>query len=688
MDQAVSTMDRVMRFRLSALRDRTVTYSKVDLVAVALIAVVVSVWATSAGGSFSILALLACEVMFFAFYLAGSLVGGVQSLGKGVLFELPLRLVVGYAVVNTALLVLAWLSPLGVIGNFAVVLAIVTFAFFAARKREQTKGSAASLWATGICVIATTLWCQDSLDPIVEQNGVVVFKPWVDGFYHAVHIRIFADSHGASTIEDFRMAGVPARLYHYGMYMLPAFIKKVAAIHSYTAFAGILAPVGVFFTGLAAYAFFGSLWGAWPGLAASAALLLLPDGAQQGLHNPFMSYHWLTHISPSATYGLALLAVAWLFVIQGCTQGNRLQLLTGWLVAGILAFYKLHYVVASAFLLLLVPALFFRADLGRGKRALWVVSACVFYVVALMVGQKVPGVPLIRFDGSSIGEILHLVGTFQVPGTFPDVVVEHMGRRIPATTNLLLGIPYVLFAFLGAFVPLLLVLLVALRKRTSLLLLVFPLLLLLNFLAMFFGLALDMRSSTPDELQHRPLMIVYFFVVAWVGGASGLILEKARRSKRVVRPVLLGLATVLLIVPATLGEGVQLMWAMPKISPVRLPLSLIRVAEHLRTHGGPQDLFQDSQFDRYYAIAALSERRTFVAHTMTNMPYRGDMIATRSAAVDRIMLMRLPKLVVGTARAFGIRWFIRHPGDRVNWPPELAAHPALKDGPFTVYDFK
>jgi hypothetical protein len=677
-----------MRFWPRALRDRTVTYSKADLVTLALIAAVVSLWAAAAGGSFSVVAFVACEVIFFAFYLTGSLFAGVQSLAKGVLFELPLRLLVGYAVVNTALLVLAWLSPLGIIENFTIVLGIVTLAFFSTRNRKQSKSSASSLWAAGICAVATTLWCHDSIDPILEHNGVVVFKPWVDGFYHAVHIRIFAESHGASTIEDFRMAGVPARLYHYGMYMLPAFIKQVSAIPSYTAFAGILAPVGVFFTGLGAYAFFGSLWGAWPGLAACAALLLLPDGAQQGMQNPFMSYHWLTQISPSATYGLALLAVAWLFVIQGCSQGNRLQLFTGWIVAGILVAYKLHYVIASVLLLLLVPAVFFRANLSLRKRALWVLLACAFYVVALMVGQNVPGVPLIRFDGSGIGEILHLVGTFHVPGAFRDFVVEHIGRRLPVATNLLYGIPYILFAVLGALVPLLVILAVALRKRTTLLYLTFPLLLLFNFLLMFFGLALDMRSSTPDELLHRPLMIVYFFVVAWVGGAVGLSLVKARRVSRVAPFAIIALAALLLVVPASLGQGVQLMWAMPKISPVRLPSSLIRIADHIRTHGDSDDLFQDSQFDRFYAIAALSERRTFVAHTLTNMPYHARMVATRSTAVNRIMFMRLPKLVIGTARAFGIRWFIRHPGDRVNWPPELAGHPAFKMGPFAVYDFK
>jgi hypothetical protein len=559
--------------------------------------------------------------------MTGSLFAAWRSLAAGVLFDLPLRLLVGYVVVNTALLALAWLSPFGMVANFGVLLAIATLAFVATRDEQHAPASVTGLWAVALATLATTLWCQDSIDPIVERESVVVFKPWIDGFYHAVHVRIFADSHGAATIEDFRMADVPARLYHYGVYMLPAFIKQAAGIHSYTVFAGILAPLGVFFTGLAAYAFFGSLWGRWPGLTASMALLLLPDGAQQGMQNPFMSYHWLTQISPSASYGLALLAVAWLFVLRGCARGSRLQLVAGWLVAGILVGYKLHYVIARALLLLLVPALFFRGRLGFGKRASWVAAACALYAACLFVGQQVPGVPVIRFDGSSVDEILHLVHSFHVPGQVQQTLAQHIGRDAPWSANLLLGIPYVLLTTLGVFLPLLAILVIALRQRMPLLHALFPLLLIANFLAMFFGLALDFDSSTPDELSHRPVMIVYFFVVAWVGAALGLLLVESQRVGKLARPVLVGLGTVLLSVPALLGSGVQLMWVMPKISPVRLPTALVRAAEYIRTQADPDDVFQDSQFDRFYAIAALSERRTFVAHTLTNMPFRAEEVA-------------------------------------------------------------
>ena len=672
---------------IGVFRSSTISYSKSDLAAVSLIGAVVATWLAVAGGAFSASALIACEALFFSFYLIGSLFASIPALATGVSFDLPLRLLVGYAVVNTALFVLAWVSPLGIVLNFGVLLGLALVCFFRAKERIPVRSDSASQWLIPLCLLATSLWCQDSISPRAEQGNVVLFKPWVDGFYHAVHVRIFAASHGAASIEDYRLAGLPARPYHYGMYMLPAFIKQASGLGSYTAFAGALAPVGVFFTGLAGYAFAASLWGAWPGFAAAAALMLLPDGAQQGMQNTFMSYQWLTQISPSATYGLAVLAVAWVFVLQGCMRGSRLQLLVGWSFAALVAAYKLHYVIASGLLLLVVPALFFRARIGHKQRALWVAGACTAYVAVLFFAQKVPGVPLIRLDGSSIGEILRLIQTFAKPGALRDYVARHSGAEFSASSNLVFGIPYVVSAVLGLFLPLLAILVVRMRKRTSLLYVLFPVLLIANFLVMFFGLALDFKSSTPDELSHRPVMIVYFFVVTWIGGALGSTIIDTPRLDRVARPAIIALATLLLlVVPARLGSGVQTMWAMPQMSPIRVPRSVVEVAEYMRDHGDPEDVFQDSQFDRIYTLAALSERRTFVAHTLVLMPFRAELVESRSAIVDRFMRAQQPRAISATARAYGFRWFVHQRGDRLAWPEEVTSTAALVTGPLTLYD--
>jgi hypothetical protein len=671
----------------------TVTYSGSDLAASAVAGAVVAAWAAMAGGAFSLLALVACEMAFLAFYLTGSLLAAWGPLAAGALFDLPLRLLMGYAAVNTALLVLAWISPLGILANFGLLLAGAAALFLVARPiRQRPSEDAIGLLVIGLSLAAATLWCQDSLRPTSVDGNTVAFKPWIDGFYHAVHLRIFGAAHGAFTIEDFRMAGVPARLYHYGAYMTPAFIRQASGIRSYAAFAGILAPMGVFFTGLAAYALVGSFWGSCPGPAPTAALLLLPDGAQVGMQNRFMSYHWLTQISPSASYGLALLSLAWLFVLVGCMRGSRFQLVTGWLIAGVLAVYKLHFFIASALLLLLVPALFFaagsaRGPLGAGKRALWALAAAVVYVVSVVIVQRVPGVPTIRFDGSSVREIFALIKQFAPRGGLRDFLDGRLGPEHSLLSNLTVGVPYVLFAALGLFAPLLVILALRLRQRASAVLVAFPLLLVANFLAMFLGLALDLRSSTPDELSHRPVMIVYFAVAAWVGGAAGLLLLESRRLGRIARPALLCLAVSLLAVPALAGAGVQRMWAMRMFAPVRVPLGLVHAAEYIRDHGDSHDLFQDSQFDRTCAVAALAERSNYAARTLTIMDYNSDLLQQRIAFIERFMELRDAAAVVATAHQIGLHWFLLDPGDQIRWPAEIAERPEFESGGYRLYRF-
>ena len=329
-----------------------------------------------------------------------------------------------------------------------------------------------------------------------------------------------------------------------------------------------------------------------------------------------MSYHWLTQISPSATYGLALLAVAWLFVMRGCTQGSWLQLLAGWLVAGILAFYKLHFFIASALLLLLAPSAVLPRDAsGFASESCGPSLRSWLYVVTIVYVQKVPGVPLIRFDGSGVGEISRLVKGFTQPGALRDFLADRIGKESPWLSNLLIGVPFVLLAALGLFAPLLVILAIRLRRRTPALLVLFPLLLVANFLTMFLGLALDFGRSTPDELSHRPVIVMYFAVVAWVGGAAGLVAARVA-APRPHRPTDHRSAwpSLLMAVPAFLGAGVQRMWAMRTFSPrLRVPIGLYRAAEYMRDHGAAQDVFQDSQLDRTYTVAALSERRAFVA---------------------------------------------------------------------------
>ena len=362
------------------------TFRGADLVVVAICATVVAAWAALAAGSVSLTAWLVCEAAFMAFYLAGSLAAAWRPFSAGILFDLPMRLLVGYFVVNTTLFILTWLSPLGIVANFGILFGLVVAAFLATRPaRARDESVTPGLCAVLVALVATTLWCQDSLLPIEVHGDTTMIKPWVDGFYHTVHIRIFSAAHGASSIQDFRMAGVPARLYHYAAYLTPALLKQASGLPSYAAFAGILVPMGIFFTGLGAYVMVASFWGTWSGLAACAALLLLPDGAQQGMGNSFLSYHWLAQISPGATFGLSVVALAWLFVLRGCTRGSLFQIGVGWVFGGMVVVYKAQFFVAIAPVLLLLPPLFLRRRLRLYHRLAWLAAAMAAFVAAVII---------------------------------------------------------------------------------------------------------------------------------------------------------------------------------------------------------------------------------------------------------------------------------------------------------------
>ena len=126
---------------------------------------------------------------------------------------------------------------------------------------------------------------------------------------------------------------------------------------------------------------------------------------------------------------------------------------------------------------------------------------------------------------------------------------------------------------------------------------------------------------------------------------------------------------------------------MRMFSPVRVPIGLVRAAEYMRDHGDRQDVFQDSQFDRTCAVAALAERSTYAARTLTIMSTNGDLLQRRIAAVESFMDLRDAAAVAATAQQLGLRWFLLDPGDQIAWPTEIAERPVFELGGYRLYRF-
>src|SRR5205085_2588153 len=97
---------------------------------------------------------------------------------------------------------------------------------------------------------------------------------------------------------------------------------------------------GILLSGVAAFALAASLWGSWPGLAASCAVILLPDAYQQGFANRYLSYNFHQQVGFAGLYGVACAAVGWILILNGCKAGKYSSIIIGYAFILLTAAYK------------------------------------------------------------------------------------------------------------------------------------------------------------------------------------------------------------------------------------------------------------------------------------------------------------------------------------------------------------
>jgi hypothetical protein len=302
--------------------------------------------------------------------------------------------------------------------------------------------------------------------------------------------------------------------------------------------------------------------------------------------------------------------------------------------------------------------------------------------------QRLPGMPLIRLDGSSTGKLLAIVNSFADPGSVRLFFDRYMGPRHSLRQNVEVGAAYYLITVLGVFAPLLFVTTAVLWRRLKNPLVSLPPLFVLNFLVMALGLALDNRGvATPEELLHRPFVWMYFMVVTSLGALAGLALVRSKRLNRFSRPILLSLVFGLLAFPAVTAAGIQRISTMTIGSYVLYPTALLQAADYMRTHGDRRDVFQDSAFDTNYLVSALSGRRAYVERTFIRLA-RNEELESRVVAVTKLMQLQAEAAIRAEAQRLGIRWFLARPGQALAWPPEIAEHPVFAKDGYRVYGFE
>ena len=363
--------------------------------------------------------------VFAAFSSSSLIYGGFVLRFSPLPAELAVRLtqqfLFGFLLFNTCLFVLTLAFTWGVAICFLILVAVALATLFIRGGQTKTNSETTNQVPDLLCLlisgVGATLWCTDALSPIMIDGQHTVFKIWQDSFAHIRMISLFAQAHGLNEVSDLRMAGAPPVLYHYASYFMPAAIERLTGASAFEVFVGFQLPFGVLLTGLAAFALASSLWGPWPGLAATCAIILLPDAYLQGFANRYLSYDFLQQVNLAGLYGVSCAAAAWICILSGCKSGKIGLIVIGYGLILLTAAYKSQLFVANAFLAMIYPFLFF-TGLRASRRWFAAAALLILFGGTVWLSQKVKEVPTLRPDLSfaSAAQYTSWVLSFYDPG--------------------------------------------------------------------------------------------------------------------------------------------------------------------------------------------------------------------------------------------------------------------------------
>lgn len=663
------------------------------LLAVAIIVIFAAVWQARVTGHFSWTASGTLGWFITLCMAYGKIALPAKSPWVGNKGGLAFQFLCGYLIFNTSLFLLAVISPLGMMANVLTlsIAAIILSAYRIPDIIGECQNSLPSLLCITISGAAATLWCSDAQTPLLMEGQTSVFRTWQDMFFHAREISAFSQYHGIGTFNDIRMSGAPAPFYHYASYLSAAAISFLSGISAVDVYSSFQLPFGIFLTGLAAFALIASIWGAWPGLAATVAIVLIPDAYQQGFANRYLGYNFMAQINLGMLYGIACIAVAWIFILDGCRRGKYPPILLGYALSLICLFYKAHLFVANSFLILIYPCLFFTGIKARWRLAAGIVFVGVF-VWAVNGTQNIQGVPVLRLDGSGIAGYLKVLVEDYDPGllkTFFNGILFEQQHSKPVNglyvVALLLTSTLGLWAVAAAFTAILL------WRRADPAAYFFPLLIIVNYLVMSIGLAADEHNAEGRyELLNRPSAWAYFAVVAWTAGglyhfAFGDSLPRGKMAR-------LGLSLLVcfsLAGPLVFSQNLQTFPALRGYARYEdfnaVPVCMVKAAQFIRNHSRPDEIIQASEFDPRYFVTALSERQIFANKSMFRWQIKA--LQDRVDALLAFNGMDDANAIKAFAAGNGIAWYLLEPASKVSWPADFLNQAAFACDGYRVYHF-
>ena len=639
---------------------------------------------------------LACTLVFcYVVFACGRLLLRVAGAS-----DLPLTAAWPLGVSATGLVLLALVTLFSITAAAAFVLwatTIVALDVASARLREPAPApDRAGLVGLVLCCIFTAMWCRDlaTAPAILAQSGRL--PAWIDYFLHAGVISQFGDMR-ATGRGAIWLADSPGVLYHYASYMLPAAFALPLDQPGLPLATSVWVPIGFLSLAAATYTLGVTLAGAAGGIAALAALFLIPDASNYGMHNGFFSFHWNLLASPATGYALGTALLAVVFLHRWVVTRSPIAFTGSVALVGATFLFRLHVFILLSPAWLAVVAI--ASNRVQQRRVLFLIltgALAIGGVLALRFAPQLPPEISWVFDeGRALERFLQLAHRQEpiaYPGLYQRILAE-FGEGIGFTAGILLVYPACLGVFLILY-PLAFFLVRRRLRGAGIDALPFALFVVY---AAIMALAPVPAHHDSTDLTQRPFMLLYAVVAVWTTASLvHWLSEQGRHGKRLWQTLLVGTALVLPFVWTTAAEMARpkFYWSIP-LNAHKVPPDLLAAADFLRSRARPGDTFaawplsvRQMDVDPPTEIVALTGVPAYLARVWIHEALGGNNRITalsRYRALGEVARPRDAASAMQELRNLQVRWYVVTSLGQPTWDPKRS-RAVWARGAVAIYD--
>jgi len=585
---------------------------------------------------------------------------------------------------------LTLLLPVTAGAAFAAISAVVIALRFVLRRRQHfPEPDGRALIGFALAAALTALWCSEPAGAYAAARSHGVLPAWQDYFIHGGLISQLGDARALGRGSIF-LADFPPSFYHFASYAGAAALAGPLDRPGLPLATSAWLPLGFLAMAAGALALGQRLAGPAGGLAALAAVAILPDASNYGLRNGLFSFQWMLVSHPGADYALAAAFASLALLDRWNAERSRAALAASLMLAASVFLFR-----AQFFLLFFVPWLATAAfcSLRGGSRmalaglsltALLVAAAAALY---LLIPELEAAGWRVRLG--SLEVFLDVMHNSQEPTAYTGLYRElaDQGRAIALWT----GVGLTLVAALGAFVILLPAALVLGQRFAALR----PIDAFVAYVVLWW-LLLMVVAPEPwigegTNLLFQPFPLVYAAAAIWT-----VCLLVRCLVVRALWAAILGAALVALVPLAIAAERLahpKFAWGQEGAAQ-RLEPGLVPAAAFLRANAARGDIFASSGlradfqlFDLSTQLCSLTGMPAYLSRAYLEMikgEPRKALVGARLAALQEVERQTGYDEAMRLLRGTPVRWYVSAGERGPLWDPGRA-RAAFKSGTVAVY---